>query len=171
MYDAGCSQSDAEFVIAATDSRDILTMHGVRAGSVAQYSLERVQVSSHDWERTWAMWLHLSTFLATLGLPLMPAWALWMLRRRESALIDDHGRECLNQQLSNLIIGLAGFLLSLCGLGLLLIGAAMVLAAWSAIAGAMAAKQGRLYRSPMTWRLIAPAVIPSALITPTSGVS
>lgn len=117
------------------------------------------------------MWVHLSVFAAALAVPLLPAFILWITRRRESALVDDHGRECMNVQIWNLFLGLAGMFLSVCGIGLVLIVFAIGLAIWSAIAGAIAASQGRLYRAPMTARPVTPARIPAGVIVRSTGVS
>lgn len=118
------------------------------------------------------MWVHLSLFVAALGVPILPALILWGMRQRESALVDDHGRECMSIQIWSLLLGAAGvLLLPACGIGLFLIVLAIGLAAWSAIAGAIAASQGRLYRAPMTLRLVTTARIPSGVIVRPMGVS
>lgn len=117
------------------------------------------------------MWVHLSVFAAALGVPLLPALILWGMRHRESALVDDHGRECMSIQIWNLLLGVAGMLLvPACGTGLFLIALAIGLATWSAIAGAIAASQGRLYRAPMTLRVVTTARIPSGVIVRPTGV-
>jgi uncharacterized Tic20 family protein len=128
-------------------------------------------MTSQRWERTWAMWMHVSIVLAFVGLPIFVAWALWLLRRRESALVDDHGRECLNIQLSNLIVAIAGGVLVFCGIGFFLLIAAGLLAAWSGVFGALAAREGRVYRAPMTLRLVTAARLPVGVVVPTGAVS
>jgi uncharacterized Tic20 family protein len=117
------------------------------------------------------MWLHLSLFLIVFAVPILPALILWGMRRPESALVDDHGRECMNIQISNIIIGLIGFALTFCGVGVFIMIFVVGLAIWSAIAGAFAASQGKLYRAPMTLRLVTPARIPAGVIVRPAGVS
>lgn len=117
------------------------------------------------------MWLHLSLFLAFIGAPILPAVILWGIRHRESALVDDHGRECMNIQISNIIFGLIGFALTFCGVGVFIMIFVVGLAIWSAIAAAFAASQGKLYRAPMTLRLVTPARMPTGVIVRPTGVS
>ena len=145
---------------------EVLTMRRVQPGQ----KMQSRKIVCQRWERRWAMWTQLSMFFAAIGLPVFPALVLWLLRRRVSALVDDHGRECLNVQLSNLIIGLAGLALPGCGIGILFTIMAVMLAVWSAIAGAIAAQRGEIYRAPMTLRLVTAARIPAGLIAPSNGV-
>lgn len=107
-----------------------------------------------DWERTYAMFEHLSLLAFHLVLPVVPALVLWLIKREKSPFIDDHGKEAMNFQISLVIYGLVAGILVSCGVGLVLLPLVYVLGIVGMILASIAANQGRYYRYPATIRLI-----------------
>jgi uncharacterized Tic20 family protein len=109
-------------------------------------------------ERNWAVFCHLGGFAFyllgfALGHILVPL-ALWLLKREQSAYIDEHGREALNFQISVTLYAIAVGALSFVLVGLLLI---PVLAGFHIvlmIVASVRASQGEPYRYPLTIRLL-----------------
>ncbi|MBS1104614.1 MAG: hypothetical protein H6Q91_116 [Deltaproteobacteria bacterium] len=109
-------------------------------------------------ERNWAVFCHLGGFAFyllgfALGHILVPL-ALWLIKRDQSAFIEEHGREALNFQISvtlyAIVVGALCFVL----VGFLLI---PVLAAFHIvlmIVASVRASQGESYRYPLTIRLL-----------------
>ncbi len=120
-----------------------------------------------EWERTYAMWTHMGCLIAGLiaagsaGIgfwaPPVVALAMWLTKRDRSAFIDDHGRECLNFQITMIIYGVvalvSGFIT--CSVGwFVLFPLIFVLSIVGTIMGAIAANKGRLFRYPMCIRFV-----------------
>ncbi len=111
-----------------------------------------------DEERNWAVFCHLGGFAFyllgfALGHILVPL-ALWLLKREQSAYVDEHGREALNFQISVTLYAIAVGALSFVLVGLLLI---PVLAGFHIvlmIVASVRASQGEPYRYPLTIRLL-----------------
>jgi uncharacterized Tic20 family protein len=115
-------------------------------------------------ERTWALFAHLS-LLAHLVLPLVSIIApiiIWVTKKETSRFLDDHGRECVNFQITLLIysvvLPIAAAIIGAitCGVGAILLLPALalpyVLGLIGMIMGALAANRGEYYRYPMTIR-------------------
>ena len=114
--------------------------------------------------RTWCVLCHAS---ALLGL-FLPAIAhivgpliIWLLKKDESPEIDDQGKESLNFQISMLIytalLGIAFFILMWVLVGFLLLplfGVLYLLDIVFVIIASIKASEGKLYRYPLTIRLI-----------------
>ena len=96
--------------------------------------------------RLWGMLCHLSAlsvYFTGVGLWLGPL-ACWLVKRNESAFVDDQGKESLNFQISMLIYKLVGACLIPCfGIGFLIV-----------IALLIEANHGVYYRYPMTIRFL-----------------
>lgn len=107
-------------------------------------------------ERTHAVWTHLTILLGmslhVLGI--VVTLILWLSKRDRSALIDDHGKEVLNAQITFLIYQFGCAILSFAGLGLVLLGALYIGTLVMLIRGANAAKRGELFRYPMCLRFV-----------------
>jgi uncharacterized protein len=127
-----------------------------------------ITIPTQRWHRQWAMWTHVSIVLMLLLLPVVPPLVLWLVRRKEHAFIDDHGREAMNVQLSVIAYIVLGSVLGplTCGIGFILYVAAVGLALWACAGGAQAAARGQLYRAPITLRLIAAPVLSDSAIAP-----
>ena len=114
-----------------------------------------------DDERTYALLIHLS-LLAYLVFPLLVVIPLvmWLVRREQSAFIDDHGKEAVNFHLSLVLYTATaiGITIVTCGIGFFLIPivaiGSYVLGVIGMVMAAMAANRGEFYRYPMCMRLI-----------------
>lgn len=112
-------------------------------------------------ERNWAMLCHLSALLGFVLVPSANVFApliVWLLKKNDSAFIDEHGRESLNFHISLWIYGLISSLLWFTIILIplvLLIWAAIYLGGliYSIIAG-LKASNGEHFRYPLTLRLI-----------------
>lgn len=109
---------------------------------------------AQEWERTYAMFEHLSLVAAHI-IPIVPALVLWLIKRDQSPFVDDHGKESLNFQISLILYIIVGIALTpACGVGAGLIGGAYVLGIVGMILAAIAAHKGRYYRYPMCLRFV-----------------
>lgn len=108
---------------------------------------------AQEWERTYAMFTHLSIVAAHI-VPIVPTLILWLVKRDQSPFIDDHGKEALNFQISIVLYMVLGALLSVVCIGIPVILAAYGLAIVGTILAAVAANRGEYYRYPACIRLI-----------------
>ena len=109
-----------------------------------------------EWERTYAMFTHL-TLLAVhiVPVPIVGALIMWLIKKDESAFVNDHGREAVNFQITLLLYGLLAIpLVYACGIGILLALAAWALGLVGMVLAAVAANKGRFYRYPACLRLV-----------------
>jgi uncharacterized Tic20 family protein len=116
-----------------------------------------------DAARSWAMWCHLSA-LAGLAVPfgnVLGPLILWQMKRSEFPIVEDHGRESLNFQLSALIYLIGGGIIAVLGmffcLGFLLLPVLLVIhfgALVLCVIAGIKANEGVLYRYPLNLRLI-----------------
>jgi uncharacterized Tic20 family protein len=112
--------------------------------------------------RQWAMFAHLSAFLAALvGLSFLGPLVIYLVKKDESPFVADQAREALNFNLSVLIyglaLGIATFVLFIVLIGLLLIPVLIALGiAWIVltIVAAVKANNGEAYRYPLTIRMV-----------------
>ncbi|QYK48671.1 MAG: DUF4870 domain-containing protein [Phycisphaeraceae bacterium] len=108
-------------------------------------------------ERVYAMFTHLTSVLGLfIGLPVLAALVMWMIRRKDSPFLDDHGKEAVHFQLSLVIYGIALVPIAFVTLGLgAVVGGMCVLALGvvGTVLAAQAAHRGEYYRYPMTLRL------------------
>lgn len=108
-----------------------------------------------DWERHYAMAMHLTLLVVGIGVPLVPVIVMHLIKRDESRFVAAHGREAINFQLSLLIYALASLLtVPLCGLGFVLLTAAVVLGLVGVVFAAVAAHQGKLFLYPACIRFM-----------------
>ena len=98
-----------------------------------------------DDERMWAMFAHLSPFV---GLSIFGPLIIWMIKKDESAFVDDQGKEALNFHLSALIAVLAT---AVTCIGPFIVS---IIAMVYHIMAAVEANKGVCYRYPYTLRLI-----------------
>ena len=123
------------------------------------------QPSGHD-ERVWATFCHLAAFAwffvpkVPLGNMLGPL-VVWLVKREHYPLVDDQGKESLNFQISMLIytalLAVAFFILMFVLVGFLLLplfGVLYLLDIVLVIVASIKASEGKLYRYPLTIRLI-----------------
>ena len=79
---------------------------------------------------------------------------LWLIKRAESPYLDACGKEVLNFQISWSIYGLAAALLCFVFIGILILPVLGVAWLVFVILGSIKASEGKLYRYPLTIRLI-----------------
>jgi hypothetical protein len=108
-----------------------------------------------EWERNYAMAMHLSLLACGMGVPLVPAVVMHLLKKDESRFVAAHGREVINFQLSLLLYAVVGTLtIPLCGMGFVLLTAVVVLGLVGLSFGAVAAQQGKLFVYPVCIRFL-----------------
>lgn len=116
---------------------------------------EVTQVSKE--EQNWAMLCHLSAlvgFLIPFGSMLGPL-VVWLLKRAEMPLVDQHGKEALNFQINVTILALISWALMLLLVGFLLIAVVAIGALFFTIRAAIKVSNGELgYRYPYVIRFL-----------------
>jgi uncharacterized protein len=107
--------------------------------------------------RTWCVLSHASAILGFL-MPwvfhILGPLVVWLAKRADSPEIDEHGKESLNFQISMLIYNVIAGLLCLVLIGFLLLPLLHILNLVLVIVASIQASEGKLYRYPMTIRLI-----------------
>lgn len=108
-------------------------------------------------ERMWAMFCHLGGFaifiIPFVGHILIPL-LIWILKKDESAFIDDQGKEALNFQISITIYGFIGGILIFVLIGIPVLIVLGIFSLIMVIIAAISAYDGKPYRYPLTIRLI-----------------
>ena len=79
---------------------------------------------------------------------------VWLAKRGDSPEIDGHGKESLNFQISMLIYSLIAGVLCLVLIGFVLLGILHILNLVLVIIASIQASEGKLYRYPISIRLI-----------------
>ena len=114
----------------------------------------QMTVSTQMDEKTWTILLHLSQFcgflipLAGLVVPIV----LWQIKKKESPLIDQHGRIVANWMLTAFIAGVVFFMLSFILIGIPLLVLLGVLCIVFPIVGAIKANDGIAWPYPGSYR-------------------
>ena len=107
--------------------------------------------------RTWNVLCHASAligfFVPWAGHILGPL-IVWLAKRGDSTEIDEHGKESLNFQISMLIYNLIAGILCLVLIGFVILGILHILNLVLVIVASIQASEGKLYRYPITIRLI-----------------
>jgi uncharacterized Tic20 family protein len=107
-------------------------------------------------ERTYATLIHLSILahsvfsILAFAIPLI----MWLVKKDESAYINDHGREAVNFQISLGIYSLIAGLFAIVLIGIPFLIAIPIVAIIFMVFASMAANRGELYRYPMTIRFL-----------------
>ena len=100
---------------------------------------------------------HLSTLLIFTGVPLLNfivCFALWRLRRHQSALLDFHIREALNFQIAMYLYMLMSLLMAYLLIGVFFIILLLLFQLCMALIAAITAKQGREFSYPASIAVI-----------------
>ena len=79
---------------------------------------------------------------------------VWLAKRSDSPEIDEHGKESLNFQISMLIYNVIAGLLCLVLIGFVILFILHILNLVLVIVASIQASEGKLYRYPITIRLI-----------------
>ena len=107
--------------------------------------------------RTWCVLCHAAAlagiFLHALGHFFGPL-IVWLVKRGESAEIDEHGKESVNFQISMLIYNAIALLLCLVLIGIPLLIVLWILNTVFVIIASIQASEGKLYRYPISIRFI-----------------
>ncbi len=92
--------------------------------------------------------------LRLCGFSLIGPLIVWLVKKDESAFIDTQGRELLNFQLSFIIYAIVSGILCLILIGFVLL--AVLAALWFifTIIGLVKATEGKVYRFPLTFRML-----------------
>lgn len=113
-------------------------------------------------ERLFAMLCHLTAFagyVVPFGNFVVPL-IIWMLKKDESLLVDDQGRESLNFQISLIIYAIGCVVLAFVVIGIFLAVALAVFSVVVIIMASIKAYSGEAYRYPLNLRLIPPPEVP-----------
>ncbi len=107
--------------------------------------------------RTWTVLCHASALIGFVvpgvGHLLAPL-IVWLIKRGESSDVDAHGKESLNFQISMLFYAIISGILCLIVIGFALLAILHVLNVVFVIIASIKASEGKLYRYPLTLRLI-----------------
>lgn len=91
----------------------------------------------------------LAIFTGWLG-PLL----IWLVKKDQSAFVNDQGREVLNFQITMFIAYVVCLLLGIVMIGFFILPVVLIFALIFTIKGALAASKGRAYRFPFAIRLL-----------------
>ena len=111
---------------------------------------------SEQQERTWAMLCHLGAFagfVVPIGHIIAPL-VIWLIKKEDSALVEDQGKESLNFQISMTIYGFVAAVLTLIIIGVFLAIGLAIFDIVMVILAALKANRGERYRYPITIRFI-----------------
>ena len=100
-------------------------------------------------ERTWAMLCHLGGLFGFI-----PPLVIWLIKKDESSLINDNGKEALNFQISIAICVAISIVLTPVLIGFLLLPAVCIFNVVMVIIAAIKANEGQRYRYPVCIRFI-----------------
>jgi uncharacterized Tic20 family protein len=106
--------------------------------------------------RTWAMFCHIGAFagyIIPFGHIIAPL-IIWLIKKAESPLVDDQGKESLNFQISVTIYAFIALLLTLILIGYVLFFALVIFDLVMVIVAAVKVNSGEKYRYPLCIRFI-----------------
>lgn len=92
-------------------------------------------------------------YLIPLGSILGPL-IVWLMKRDESAFVDQCGRHCLNFKVSLFIYVVISGVLALVGIGFILLGALAILDVVCTIIALVKASEGKAYQYPLTIKFL-----------------
>lgn len=119
----------------------------------AQSSTQRLRNEGlTEQDRKYAMAIHLTALLGVvINIALLVPLVLWLVRKDESAYVDDHGRELMNVFLTGLIL-IPVCVVTIIGIPLAI--GWVITTFIGFIRGAVAASRGEYFRYPMTMRFL-----------------
>jgi uncharacterized protein len=112
------------------------------------------EISKDD--RTWAMFCHLAAIVG-LVVPfghIIGPLVVWLLKRDQSAFVDDQGKESVNFQITFTIYMIISGILILLLVGIALLAILPIVCVIFVIIAAIRSNEGVWYRYPLTIRLI-----------------
>src|SRR5438309_347332 len=107
--------------------------------------------------RTWCILCHdraLLGFFVPGAVHILAPLIVWLIKKDESAEVNEHGKEALNFQISMLIYSIISGILCLILIGFALLAILHLLNVVLVIIASIKASEGKLYRYPITIRLI-----------------
>src|SRR5438270_6702096 len=107
--------------------------------------------------RTWCVLAHATAlvgFLVPVAGHIVGPLIVWLAKRQDSAEIDAHGKESINFQISMLIWNIVAGILVLVVIGIPILILLHVLNIIFVIVASIRASEGKLYRYPLSIRLI-----------------
>jgi len=107
--------------------------------------------------QTWCVLAHATAlvgFFVPLAGHIVGPLIIWLSKREDSPEIDAHGKESLNFQISMLIYNAISAILCLVLVGFVLLGVLHILNIIFVIIASIRASEGKLWRYPLTIRLI-----------------
>jgi uncharacterized Tic20 family protein len=107
--------------------------------------------------QTWCVLAHATAlvgFFVPLAGHIVGPLIIWLSKREDSPEIDAHGKESLNFQISMLIYNAISAILCLVLVGFVLLGVLHILNIIFVIIATIRASEGKLWRYPLTIRLI-----------------
>ena len=105
-----------------------------------------------DSDRNYGIAMHLSPLAGfVFGPAILAPLVLWLVRKDESAFVDDHGREMVNVILSFVLYH---FLAVITVIGIIALPVLYIVGIVNVIRGAVAAGRGEYFRYPMTLRFL-----------------
>jgi uncharacterized Tic20 family protein len=116
-----------------------------------------VNRQSDKQDRTWAMFCHLTSLSACIGIPfgnIIGPLVVWLIKKDEFAIVDEHGKESLNFQISLSIYSIISFFLCFAFIGFVLLPAILIAGLVFIIIATLKANKGEPYRYPLTIRFI-----------------
>ena len=116
-----------------------------------------MEASARSNVRTWCVLAHASAllgFVVPWAFHILGPLIVWLAKRADSPEIDAHGKESLNFQISMLIYNLIAGVLCLVLVGFALLFILHILNLVLVVVASIQASEGKLYRYPLTIRLI-----------------
>jgi uncharacterized protein len=107
--------------------------------------------------KTWAMLCHLTALSLYIGVPfgnILGPLIIWLIKKDELPIVDKHGKESLNFQISMTIYAIAASLLIFIFVGVMLVPIVVIAQIILTIIASMKASNGKFYRYPLTMRFI-----------------
>lgn len=101
-------------------------------------------------DRTMGMLCHLLGIFTSFIGPLV----IWLIKKDESAFVNDQGKEALNFQISIILYYIISFILVFVVIGIFMIWAVGIFSLVMCIIAAVKANGGEMYRYPLCIRLI-----------------
>ena len=133
-------------------------MAGDDIGTTSGSTGPRIDVQATNEDRTWGMLSHLSGFLGYLGIvpfaSVIGPLVIWLLKKDQSAFVDEHGKEALNFQLTMSIAYAIALMLCFVIIGFFILPFLGVWLIVLVIIAAIKANNGERFRYPLTIRFV-----------------
>ena len=106
--------------------------------------------------KQWGMFIHFS-ILAGYAVPfagLIVPIVMWLMKKDEHYLVDQHGKNVVNWLISLFVYGVISFILVFVGIGIILLWLLGILNIIFAIVGGLKASNGEVWAYPFTIRVL-----------------